>query len=120
MLCRLGLAALALEIALAAPAAAGSSVTPPVHNDIDRVGCVVQNRGKAARSVTATLRDQVGGTIQTFTIEVPPGLSAELVFTASFQPSVHCEFEGTSGKLRGFLEVQPAGGGTTQLLLPAE
>jgi hypothetical protein len=120
MLRRIGPAALALEFALALPAGAGTSVTPPVHNDVDRVGCVVQNRGKSARTVTATLRDQVGSAIQTFAIEIPPGLSAELVFTASFQPSVHCEFEGTSGKIRGYLEVQSAGGGTTQLLLPAD
>jgi hypothetical protein len=117
---RLGLAALFAALALASPAAAGRSVSPPVHSDVDRVGCIAQNRGKAARSVTGTLLNFTGAAIATFTIEIPPGLAVELVSTAVFQPSVHCEFEGTSAKVRGFLEVQAAGGGTTQLLLPAD
>jgi hypothetical protein len=115
-----GLALLALALLGAPPAAAGTDATPPVHNDVDRVGCVVQNLGAKPHLVTATLRDVSGTALQSQGLEVPPGFTFELVFVASFQPSVHCEFEGLNRRVRGFLEVQPAGGGTSLLVLPAE
>jgi hypothetical protein len=117
---RLALAALVLELALASPGAAATSISPPVHNDTDRVGCVIQNRGKTPRTVTATLRDAAGSEINSFSFETTPGLAVELVFTSAFQIGVYCEFQGTSRKVRGFLQVQPAGGGTTLLLAPAD
>jgi hypothetical protein len=110
----------ALLLAFAAAAQAGTHVTAPVHNDVDRVGCVVQNRGSKDRTVTATLRDFTGGAISSSSATLPPGGAFEIVFTASFQPYVYCEFSGTSRTVRGYLEVEPAGGATTTLMLPAE
>ena len=110
----------ALLLALAAPGQAGTQATPPVHNDTDRVGCVVQNLGSKPSTVTATLRDFGGGVINSLSGTLPPGGAFELVFTAAFQPLVYCEFDGTSKKVRGFLQVEPYGGGTTTLLLPAD
>jgi hypothetical protein len=104
----------------AAPAHAGTRVTPPVHNDVDRVGCVVQNRDTKTREVTATLRAFTGAALSSLTTPIPAGAAVELVFTAVFQPYVYCEFVGTTKKVRGYLDVQSAGGGTTTLLLPAE
>jgi len=116
---RFAVATFAFELALALPAAA-LTVSPPVHNDTDRVGCVVQNRGKTPRTVTATLRDAGGAALTSFSLETPPGLTIELVSTSAFQIGVYCEFDGTSRKVRGFLQVQPFGGGTTLLSLPAD
>jgi hypothetical protein len=116
------LAAVVLALVLSFPAVASAvALTPPVHNDTDRVGCVAQNRGKTPRTVTATLRDAAGVAIGSpFSLEIPPGLAIELVSTSAFQIGVYCEFEGTSRKVRGFLQVQPLGGGTTLLSLPAD
>jgi hypothetical protein len=121
MFSRLASAVLAFELLLAASAgAAATSVTPAIHSDVSRVGCVVQNRGKVPRSVTATLHNLTGVPIATFSLEVPPGLSIEMVSTSVFQVLVWCSFEGTSRKVRGSLQVQPLGGGTTQLVVPAD
>lgn len=110
----------AVLLALAAPGNAGTRTTAPVHNDVDRVACLVQNVTSKERTVTATLRGFTGAVIQSSTWTIPPGAAFEVVFTASFQPAVYCEFEGLTRGVRGFLEVEPAGGYTTTLLLPAE
>jgi hypothetical protein len=115
-----GLALLALALVGARPAAAGTRATAPVRNDIDRVGCMAQNLGSKPRLVTATLRDVAGTALQSQSLELPPGLTFELVFVSSFQAAVYCEFEGLNRRVRGFLEVQPFGGGTSLLVLPAE
>jgi hypothetical protein len=116
---RFAVATFAFALAVALPAAA-VTVTPPVHNDTDRVGCVVQNRGKTPRTVTATLRDAGGAEVASFSLEIPTGLAIELVSTSAFQIAVYCAFDGTSRKVRGYLQVQPLGGGTTLLSLPAD
>lgn len=112
------LGAFTLTLFLAAAAhAAKASFTPPVGADnAESAGCLVQNLDPQPRTVTATLRDQAGVSLDSGTAEVAPGAVLTLATTTG-QFGVYCEFQGLSRRVRGFVNVND--GATTLLMLPA-
>jgi|SRR5688572_7688662 hypothetical protein len=110
-----------LTLALAAPAAAATYVTPPV--DVangDVAVCIVQNASDQARTVTTRMWYGNPRVMADEDADVPIGPRVTLMVMNRSEPStgVYCEIDGLSKKLRGYGGVVSVVG-TTQFLMPA-
>lgn len=111
----------------AAPTGVGAlapveTVSPPVINIGEQIGCVVQNLGGDAVDVTADILHENGSVVATDTDPVEPGAVRVVTRSTAAQYGASCRFNftGNPNEVRTFLTTYEPGVGTdTRLLLPA-
>lgn len=113
-----------LMLTVAAPAIAHAvvAITPPLRSsEGNNFGCVAQNLGSAAVTVTAEMDNGLGMVLDTGTLEIPPGQALRVSGNQAAIFGGFCRFifDGDPAAVRGTASRQDAGGSDTRLIVQA-
>ncbi|MGH7785836.1 MAG: hypothetical protein ACRERC_03160 [Candidatus Binatia bacterium] len=112
----------ALPIDDSLPATAQTIVSPPVRSSQgDNLICRAMNVSAAPVQVISTLFDSLGAVVETQDLTIPAGdvRGMSSSNTAIFGGYCRFQFEANPTAVRGYIELEDAGGSNTRLLLPA-